>query len=187
MQDFKTSLAADSGLAVGTTVQETDRFATENQFNGVVLGVLAERRSGLWTLELAAKVALGNVGSQVTIGGSTTTTVPVAGAAPDVLVTPAGLLAQSTNSGEYNKDTFTAVPELNVTLGRYLTPRLRATVGYTFLYWSGVARPGDQIDPYLNLSQLSAEGLTGPARPRFDWISSGVWLQGLNIGLDYRF
>ena len=34
--------------------------------------------------------------------------------------------------------------ELGVTLGFDLTERLQATFGYTFMYWSRVARPGDR-------------------------------------------
>jgi Putative beta barrel porin-7 (BBP7) len=57
-------------------------------------------------------------------------------------------------------------------IGYNLTYNLRATVGYTFLYWNTVARPGDQIDTSLNLSQLDSGGLVGPARPRFDGITT---------------
>jgi len=38
-------------------------------------------------------------------------------------------------------DQFSVIPELGVTLGYDLTSRLRATAGYTFMYWSNVSRP----------------------------------------------
>ena len=40
---------------------------------------------------------------------------------------------------------FAVVPQLGVTLGDRVTPRLSLTLGYTFFYWSVVARPGEQI------------------------------------------
>ena len=81
----------------------------------------------------------------------------------------------------------TVIPEFGVTLGYDLTPCLRATVGYTLLYWSQVARPGDQIDLDVNLSQIKPSGLVGPARPEFNWVGSDVWVQGSSAGLNYRF
>ena len=37
-------------------------------------------------------------------------------------------------------------------LGYWLTDNLRAYVGYNFLYWTNVIRPGDQIDHVVDLS-----------------------------------
>jgi len=50
-----------------------------------------------------------------------------------------------------------------------------------------VARPGDQIDLDVNLSQLKPSGLVGPARPEFHWVGSDVWIQGLSAGLTTGF
>ena len=68
-----------------------------------------------------------------------------------------------------------------------LTRRIRATAGYSLVYWSRVARAGEQIDPLLNLSQLSPGGLTGLARPEFEWTWSDFLAHGLSIGLDIQF
>jgi hypothetical protein len=68
-----------------------------------------------------------------------------------------------------------------------LTSCLRVTAGYTLLYWSGVARPGDQIDLDVNLSQVAPNIMVGPARPEFRWVGSDLWVQGLSAGLHYRF
>ena len=46
------------------------------------------------------------------------------------------------------------MPEIGFTLGYDLTSRLKATVGYTLLYWSNVARPGDQIDLNVDSRQF---------------------------------
>ena len=184
--DTKTVLDAGFGLAVGTVLDEFDRFETENTFNGAELGVVFTKHHCRWSFEALLKLALGNNRSHVTIDGQTIVTVPVPGGAPDVAVTPAGLLAQETNVGVYQRDVLAMMPELGVTVGYCLTPRLRATFGYSFLYFSNVVRPGEAIDTELNLSQLDG-ALNGAPHPLFTWNSTDAWVQGVNFGLDYRF
>jgi hypothetical protein len=55
------------------------------------------------------------------------------------------------------------------------------------MYWSAIARPGDQIDTDVNLSQAQGGTLTGIARPSFTELITDYWAQGLNFGLAYRF
>ena len=97
------------------------------------------------------------------------------------------MLAQGTNIGTFTSNNFALIPQFDFTLGYDLTCRLRATVGYTFMYWTRVARPGDQIDTSVNLSQLGPNGLVGAPRPAVTGTTSDFWAQGLNVGLAYRF
>ena len=127
------------------------------------------------------KIGLGRTNSRVIIDGRTTTTVPGQGSSTFV----GDLLAQETNIGQYSKSQFAVVPELGVTLGYDLTCRLRATFGYTFLYWSQVARPANQLD--TNASQLPPETPTSSHQPAFAFNMSDYWAQGMNFGLEYRF
>ena len=74
---------------------------------------------------------------------------------------------------------------------------MKATFGYSLLYLSQVARPGDQIDASgqaagstnvnVNPSQLSGGDLTGVPSPQHRFITTDFWAQGLSFGLDYRF
>jgi hypothetical protein len=96
-----------------------------------------------------------------------------------------GLLAQETNIGTFQQDRFSVVPEVGVTLGCNLTRQLRATVGYTFVYWNNVLRSGDQID--RSLSQLPPEPPTGDHRPSVPMNVTDFWAQGMTFGLDYCF
>jgi len=171
--------------AAGPTVIDSfDLFDTENTFHGAELGVSAEFRYCRWSLELLMKLALGNTHSQVFIDGSTATAV--GGGAPTT--DPGGLLALSTNIGTYSQDHFAVMPEFGVTLGYDITPRLRATFGYTFLYWSRLARPGDQIDRDLNSSFIPNNGPpVGAPRPAFAFVTNDFWAQGMNFGLEYCF
>ena len=130
-------------------------------------------------------VAIGNTNQQVTIDGRTTTSPLVAPAT----TTSGGLLTQRSNIGTFEQDTFTMIPQLNTNLGFYLTPRLRFITGYSLLFWGSIVRPGDQIDLDLNPGLLPPElnPLTGPLRPEFAFRESNYWVQGLNLGLDYRW
>ncbi len=168
-------------IIVGTTRSLYDLFDAENQFNGAQLGIAYREQVGRWSLESVLKLGLGCTHSRVNIDGMTTTTVPGGGTTSFA----GDLLAQETNIGQYSANHFAIVPELSVTLGYDLTCQLRATFGYTFLYWSQVARPANQLD--TNASQLPPETPTGSRQPAFTFNMSDYWAQGLNFGLEYRF
>ena len=181
IHQFSQWTQAQGIIPAGTTKDITDSFDTANQFNGGQLGVAYQERVGRWSLEMLAKLGLGNTQSRVRIDGGTVTTVPGGGSA----TFDGGLLAQTTNIGVHESNVFSLMPELGITLGCDLTCRLRATFGYTFLYWSRVARPGDQID--RNLSQLPPEPPVAGGGPAFALRTTDFWAQGMNFGLDYRF
>jgi hypothetical protein len=167
----------------GTTKTLFDQFDTNNEFHGGQLGLALHERRCLWTLDLLLKVALGNTTALAVVDGATTTTVPGVPA----VTTRGGVLAQPTNIGRYRQDHCAVLPELGFTLGYDLTCRLRATFGYSLVYWSHVARSGDQIDFSVNPTQFPPGPLTGPARPAFNFASTDYWTQGMNFGLEYRF
>lgn len=161
-----------------------DGFDTRNEFNGGEFGWMWHVQRCRWSLDLLSKIALGVTRSRVNIAGSTATTQ-----AGVTTVAPGGLLAQRTNIGTYRRDDFAVVPELGATLGYQVTPRLRALVGYSFIYWSRVARAGDQIDREVNPNLLPPEAvpLVGPLRPAFAYHYTDLWVQGVNFGIDYRW
>jgi hypothetical protein len=161
-----------------------DRFHTENEFHGFDLGTAWHFCSGCWSLDLLSKLALGNTHSIVTIAGSTVLTQN--GQPTEV---QGGLLAQRTNIGTFEADEFAVIPELGVTLGYHLNPCWRVTLGYTFLYWSRVARAGDQIDRDLNPNLFPPETpiVTNNLRPEFDLTYDDFWAQGLTVGLEGKW
>jgi len=170
-------------IPVGTVLSATDSFAAANQFNGGELGIATRTQRGRLSLDLLAKVALGDTRSRVTINGETVTTAPQA----SPVVSPGGFLALPTNIGHYQQDRFSVIPELRATIEYQLTDRLKATFGYTFMYWSQVARPGDQVNLNLNPSQFPPGQLTGSPSPQFKFVATDFWAQGLSFGLDWRF
>ncbi len=162
-----------------------DSFDTTNTFNGVDLGVLWERSWGPWSLELLGKLALGNMEQIVKVRGQTRISNALTGNGQYV----GGLLAQRTNIGEYQRDVLAVAPELGITVGRQLTRHWRVTCGYTFLYLSRVARPGEQVDLDVNPDLLPPEfsPYAGLERPEFAFRDTDFWAQGLNLGLECRF
>ena len=78
---------------------------------------------------------------------------------------PSGVLAQGTNIGLVETNSVTVMPELGIKLGFFLNRRMKLSAGYNFIYWSKVARPGDQIDIDVNSSQIPPATLSGAAFP----------------------
>ncbi len=170
-----------------STFVVVDNFSTENRFYGGQVGGRFERRFGKLFANAQAKVALGGTEEVVNIRGATRSTQ----ANGTAVTTNGGLLALPTNSGRFSHDAFSFVSDVNLNVGYQVTERVRASIGYDFLYWSDVARPGSQIDTAVNPTQLPsnfAQGtLVGPARPAFIHHDSDFWAQGLNFKLEFRY
>ena len=166
-----------------TTVELFDVFDTRNDFHGAQIGGIGEMRYGRLTAELKLALALGVTHSKVLIDGATMTTV--GGGAPTT--TTGGLLTQSSNIGIADRDDFSVVPEMGLTVGVDITKRLKATLGYSFIYWSRVARAGDQIDRDLNLPLIPGGPVVGAQRPASPFAMTDYWAQGINFSLAYAF
>lgn len=171
----------------GSTISISDRFDTRNNFYGGQVGMRGEVRRGRMFVEVQSKVALGVTNQVVDIQGSTTI------ASPDGTTStfPVGFLASGSNSGRYEQNKFSVVPEVGVNAGFLVTPNLRAFVGYNFLYWSSVVRPGDQIDTNLSGTQIPTDPrynpAAGPYRPTATLNDTGFWVQGVSFGLELRY
>jgi hypothetical protein len=169
----------------GTRISVADQFATKNDFNGFDLGLSGDLHRGPFSLTLTGNLAVGYNQQDVDINGLTTVNVP---GTPPVQST-GGLLALTTNIGHHHRGSeVSVIPEFDAKLGYQVTPRLRATFGYTFLYWDNVVRAADQIDRFVNPSFLpGAAGSGVPARPVFNYHRDNMWIQGLEFGVEYCF
>ena len=183
--DIREDLMVPGGapVAAGTQFMLDDNFGTRNHFYGGQLGTRATWERGAWSLELLGKVGLGVTQQLADVRGNTRITVPGVGTE----TFNGALLALPTNSGRYTRDRFAVLPEAGVTVGYRITAGLRATVGYSFLEWSSVARPGDQVDRAVNPTQLPPSTLRGPAQPAFTFHGTSFWAQGANFGLEYQY
>lgn len=174
-------------VAASNSLTDFDRFQASNRFYGPQLGGKFDWTRGRFTVGVVGKVALGTTLQAVDITGATALVTPAGVAA----VAPGGVLALPSNIGHHYQEQFTVVPEVGLNLGVYITPRLTARVGYTFLYWSDVVRPGAQVDRRVSLNQVPSDtlfGVPGPSnRPAFAFRESDYWAQGLNFGLEFRY
>jgi hypothetical protein len=153
-----------------------DGFQARNDFYGGEIALRTRFYRGPWSLELLHKIALGNNRRSVNIGGATDITPP--GHATTHL--NSGVLAQTSNIGDYSYDSFTAIPAMSVQLGYRWSSHWQTFVGYDLIYWNQVARAADQID--LNYGQSG-----GTQHPIFPDCTTSFIAQGMNVGAEFRF
>ncbi|MGL4553151.1 MAG: BBP7 family outer membrane beta-barrel protein, partial [Gemmataceae bacterium] len=171
---------------VGTQFDIRDNFSTRNRFYGGQVGFAGE----VWLLDRLSlngslKVGLGYTNARTEVNGQSIITVPGGG----TFTPPAGLLAQGSNSGVFDRDTFSVVPEVGVNLGYYVTDWLRLSVGYNFLYWSNVSRVGEQVPANINFNNAFGGRDGPPAAPFTEPVNrlSNFWAHGITAGLEFRF
>ncbi len=160
-------------IPIGTETEVFDRFDTRNEFHGVILGLMHEYECRCWSWQTMARMSIGNMNQRVIIDGQTSIGVP----GDDPEVTAGGLFTNpDTNIGEFSRNEFTAVTEVGLNLAYHVGPCTKLTVGYSFLYWSDVLRPGDHIDRTI-----------GDDRPAFRFNRGDYWVQGVNLGFVREF
>ena len=169
-------------LPAQSMVNGNDSFATRNTFTGGQVGFEAIWGSTNLFLTLRGTFATGSTHQNATIAGSSTLTLP-----NGLTVTlPGNLLALSTNSGRTTLDELSVLPEASLSVTVNLGDHLHLHGGYSFMYWSNIVRPGDQVDRVINatLVPLLTPGVpAGAAQPRVIMNRTDFWAQGANAGL----
>src|SRR5262249_32156224 len=150
---------APAPLIPGSMFTVVDQFSTQNNFYGPQVGLQGWWWRNRFFVNARGLVAIGDTNQQVTRVGTTVITAPVC--AP--IVTSGGLLAQPSNGGTVSRDVFSVIPQIGFNVGYQVTEHIWPFVGYTFLYWNNVARPGDQIDLGVNTTQVPRFGGAGAA------------------------
>jgi hypothetical protein len=154
-----------SAQAVGPSGFSQDTFRTRNEFYGGQLGLDAEMRRGALLLQADAGLALGVTAQSVLVDSAN------------------GLLTQASNAGLHRHATFSLIPQCGLKAGLQLHSNVRLFVAYNFLFWPGVARPGDQVDLVVNRNQT----VPGPLRPAFAFRETDLWVQGLGFGVEVMY
>jgi hypothetical protein len=102
-----------------------------------------------------------------------------------------GLLALNSNIGRFNKDHFSFVPEIGMNVGYQINDNVRVFAGYNFLYWTGVMRPGDQIDRSLDVSRIPNFPVNAAPvstiHPSVPFKTTDFWATGVNVGIEFRY
>lgn len=185
MQDTVEISAATN---VGGGVSTFDQFKSTNHFYGGQVGTRLVWADDRWAAKLEGKVGLGDSRSNLAIRGENVKSPGFPGAHRI-----GGFYTSSTNIGTTNTDKFGALVDLNASVRFALSSSCGLSVGYNFLYWSGVFRAADQVSGSLNptyhpiLNALTGAGEVGPAEPQALRNAGDIWAHGVNFGLDIRF
>ena len=172
-----------------------DQFNTQNSFNGGDLGMKFEFQRNRWSLDLFPalpwaprtrwSISAARRGPPIRRDGiddaRRSTTQPSNG----------GLLAQPTQHRPLRAGQLRRGARTRFELGFQFTRHTRVVVGYNGLYWSRVARAGEQIDRTVNSTLLPDPRGVTPAgdltHPQFTFQQTGFWAQGINVGVDCRW
>ncbi len=156
----------------------SDLFETENRFNGGQVGLETIIKRGRWFARSLTKVHLGDMEQNVRIAGRSVEDFLTPNA--PVIVSNSGMLTMG-NQGEFERNVFTFVPEINFKLGYRFRDHVEMTVGYSFLYFDRVALAGVNVDPAIDPAFLNTNG-PFPQRPAFDFNDTSLWAQGVDLG-----
>jgi hypothetical protein len=164
-----------------------DSFQGSNHFLGGQLGLRGDWLFNRLFLRFAGTLALGQTDEVLDVLGRSKLQQKT-----NVLrTTSGGLYALPSNSGRFHNNDFSIVPELQFKTGVLLTPSIRAMVGYDFLYWTHLLRPGDQIDLHVNPRQVPTDPAfragVASSVPSPLAVHSDFWTQGLTFSLEFIY
>lgn len=165
---------------------DMDGFKVTNSFYGGSGGARLYYARERWVFTAMTKVAWGVVQERALISGSTTLTDPNG----NQTSLPGGILATTANIGSHYQSPFAVAPEGHFNIGYQITPSTTVRIGYSFIYLSNVARPGNQISRVASANLIPSDpayGTAGPNPPTFQFHTSTYWAQGLNFGMDIRY
>jgi hypothetical protein len=168
-------------VAQGTTLDLFDDFGASNEFHGGEIGLRTVICRSAWSLDVLAKLGIGNNHQHIRINGQNSVVVP--DFAP--FTSGGGLFAQSSNFGNYENDEVALLPEFQLNVAWQWTDFTRLRIGYTLLFLTEAVRPGGHIDRMVN--GLFLDPLAPPfvsANPAFAFDSTSVWMQGINLGIE---
>jgi hypothetical protein len=181
---FENLQPTGSSFAPGTVVVGNDRFGTKNQFNGGEIGLVATYLFDRLSLEMLAKLAVGNMDRQVNIIGAQVISVP--NTTPSVFAS--NFLALSSNSGLHGSEDWMAIPEFGLNLAYRLRDNMKVRLGYSFIYLPELARAGDQVNLAVNQTLLPNNGpQSGPNEPAFVLRRTDLWVQTVNLGFEISY
>jgi hypothetical protein len=177
-------------LAPGDVETDYDYFRAVNRFVGGQTGIKLGWVFGRCSLDTWAKVALGANNQTVQINGQTS----VVSATLGNQSTQGGVLAQPSNIGNYQQTVFSVVPEAGINVGLDVTKWMQLRIGYSFLFWTNVVRPGDQMDPNVSSAQIPSSqfypgipGISGSNHPEFSFHENYFYMHTFTAGLELHF
>ncbi len=180
---------AGHNFAAPMAINVSDSVKASNYFNGAQIGARAQTGGAGITFSAYGKLALGVMDETVTRTGYTTALSP--SLAPTFQTISGGFLVNRDNSGSQSHSFFAVIPEIGLNAGIEVTSWMSLGIGYSFFYVTNVARPGDQLSPFINSKAV-------PTSPNFQapqavepntrvFQTSDYWVQGLNFSVNFKF
>ena len=185
-----TTFSTAPTLLSNATVTTSDLFGTHNHLFAGQFGAEVGGNWNRFTASFFTKIAMGNNYETVVVNGVT----QVVGNTNQVLgnfTAPGGFFTQPNNIGSYIHNQFSVVPEFGVNLGFKVSDHWRLAVGYDFLSYVNVVRPGNQVDVTAggatrpSLAFLGGPGTPLPAVPALT--QSTFWAQGINLMVEFSY
>lgn len=193
-------------LGTGAGYRISDQLEVVNRFNGAQLGLRGKCEYHSFTLSMGVKTAFGtnqrtlnasgstvllpSQSTSVTEEGTTTTTV-----LPGGVVSPAsstGLFIGAANRGNTSRSAGSFLAEGTLEAGYQVTDRFQVRIGYSGLYWTGVSRPGQLLDPTIDPRQLPISSrfdpnASGANRPGVQFATSNFYAHGWTLGAEWSY
>jgi hypothetical protein len=179
-----TALAGNPDFSDGDRITRVDQFRTVNQFDGLDLGLKGWwSNNGKLAVTGLSKIAVGANNNNVIINGFN-----VVRSGRDRDANPGGVLALPSNIGRRAQQQFGIVSEIGIGLEWQPVCLWKFNLGYTWFYWSEVARALSQVDTTVDTSQLAPTNSSANCGcPGFHLHTTSFWAQGLNAGFTYQF
>jgi hypothetical protein len=173
----------------GGNLAVIDGFGTHNQFFAGQLGCRTGGTLGRFTFDTAAMLMCGPMRQVLNVAGATTVTGTAFGFADGT--TNAGLFAEPSNIGNHTRGVIAVGTELQMKMGYAITRNIQPYVAYNALFINNVARPGQQIDRNVNVTQqpffVPPGTLTGTISPLAAIRGSDLWVHGVQLGIELRY
>lgn len=170
----------------GTSVSVEDSARAINRFYGGGAGFRLGITPGRFYANVTGKLAVGANRQTLNLTGLTTLGGTGANATAN-----GGLLVPATSNGQFTHTEFSYMPEIGAKVGFQFTQNFGIYVGYNFLYFTGVIRPGDNFTNTVNPTQLpSSQNFGVPFGPNAAPVrlqNSDFWIHSVGVGLNVRF
>ncbi len=182
---YNAALPAGQGNLALTPINQTfaansyDSIKCTNTFYGGNLGLDVQSYFGQVFFEGRAKVALGAMRQGVDIYSISYSPTLNSG----------GILFNPGDVGNKKRTQISAIPELDLKIGYQFNHYCRVYVGYDGFVVYNVLRPANQIQAG-NTVQVTVAGTTNTtniAQDSFRFMSSNLYIQGINFGVEFRW
>jgi hypothetical protein len=182
-------------FGTGNTTASVDSWRTRNQFYGGMIGLRTCYSLSCLNVELKADFGAGMNEEVLSVWGTSYHFFPPVGVQPIQNTPPAvafgGVQAVPSNSGQFKKRRFSTLSDLGITLEVPCCDWLALAVGYDFMLWTQVARPGAQLSRFIDTRQVPTDigfvpGFVATSPPPV-FNQSNFYAHGLTLSLSFNY